>query len=307
VGVRKEEDAGRGLGGVAALIADLDHPSTIRRDAAVARLRVLGARSRSALTQLVTSTASARARAAALNALEATDDRRALDAALTALSDIDEDVVVASIAVLRGWLTAAEGGRVLDALAGVALDPARTSAARLAALDALSELPRDVVQPLTERAAAAAADPSVDSPLTARQWIENNRHAPLSALHALVSTARERERGEASARLRQEWLVTRGAAHAALARRGSRVALYDLREAFVAPPATLPLDFLTAITTLGDSSCLEPLATTWAAAADDAWLRTHLQEAAAAIVRREKLTGRHSALKRLRARHPGFV
>jgi hypothetical protein len=54
-------------------------------------------------------------------------------------------------------------------------------------------------------------------------------------------------------------MVVRGSVHALLARRRSRVALYDLRESFDAARSPLPLDFLTAIGTLGDGTCLEPL------------------------------------------------
>ena len=57
----------------------------------------------------------------------------------------------------------------------------------------------------------------------------------------------------------------RGALHQALALRGSRVALYDLRETLEERPARLPTSFLAALHVLGDASCLEPIGAAWAA------------------------------------------
>ena len=88
--------------------------------------------------------------------------------------------------------------------------------------------------------------------------------------------------------------MARGAVHAALARRGSRVALYDLREAFDGAQTPLPLDFLTAVTAIGDASCLEPMARAWSTAPPgEAWWRDRLADAAADIVSRLSLTGRN--------------
>ena len=96
--------------------------------------------------------------------------------------------------------------------------------------------------------------------------------------------------------------------HAALARRGSRVALYDLREAFDAAQEPLPLDFLTAVTTIGDASCLEPMARAWAAAAPtEKWWRDRLAEAATDIMHRTRLSGRSALMKRIRAKWAGFM
>jgi hypothetical protein len=86
------------------------------------------------------------------------------------------------------------------------------------------------------------------------------------------------------------------------------VALYDSRETFDAAHEPLPLDFLAAATTLGDTATLEPLARAWtAAAAREAWWRDRLRDAAADIIRREKLSGRSAVVKRIRTRWPGFL
>ncbi len=290
------------------LAAALLDPNADRREAAVARLRIIGTRAIPQLDTLVRSDAPADARAAALTALEGSQEPRAADLALGALDDTDSRVAVAAIGVLRTWITHEARPTVLDALTGVALDPARTDVVRLAALDALSELPRDLVQPVLQQAARdALAAGAVDDPGAAREWLAAHPDASLSELHALVTRIREHERREPAARVIQDWIVMRGAAHAALARRGSRVALYDLRESFDAAQSPLPLDFLAAATAIGDASCLEPLARAWATSPREAWWRTRLSEAAADILRKEKLTARSAVAKRLRAKYPGFL
>jgi hypothetical protein len=102
-------------------------------------------------------------------------------------------------------------------------------------------------------------------------------------------------------------VVARAAAHAILARRGSRVALYDLREAFDAARSPLPLDFLIAIGLIGDATCLEPMGRAWAAVPGDAWWRERLREAARDIMQHQQLTSRHASVKRIRSKWPTFL
>jgi hypothetical protein len=308
------------------LVAQLSQAPGVERDAAIARLTIIGARAIDRLAALAASNAHAGARTAALRALEGIDDPRALDTALGVLTDPDAGVMVAAIGVAGKWVTRADDTNVLDALTAVALDRARETAVRLAALDALSELPATVVQPVLQRAGleiSAAGAPSArfparwggdaqvgpfHHPAAVREWLAaQGAHAPLSALHHLITRIREHERNEPSGRRRQEWHVARAAAHAVLARRGSRVALYDLRETFDGAQGPLPLDLLHAVTRLGDASCLEPLARAWTAAAKEKWWRDQLAKAARGILSREKLTARHAAVRRIRARFPGFL
>lgn len=207
--------------------------------------------------------------------------------------------------------------RTLDALTALALDTSRHAAVRLAALDALSDLPRDLVGPVLDaaRAAARAAAtpeqamaPPLDDPLTARDWLAaDGPAAPLSTVHDLIVRLRERERAEADASLRQAWQVSRGAAHALLAQRGSRVALYDLRETFDAAADPLPLDFLTAVSAIGDASCLEPMAQAWSVADRGSWWHNRLADTAGHLMRQAGLTGRKAVIRRIRARWPGFL
>jgi hypothetical protein len=299
---------------VGRLIADLLDDSDTRRDAAVARLRIIGVRADERLAALIASNAPPAARVAALRALEGRTDPLALRLARAASADADAGVACAAIAVLRGRVAQEGGTDALDALSGLALDPRREPDVRLAALDALSELPPALVRPLFQRMPASLQDPDrpgtalerLDDPLEMHDWISRHGSAPLSTLHEAVTRCRDREAREASPRVRQAWTAARGAAHAALARRGSRVALYDLRESFDAASGPLPLDFLAAMGALGDTSCLLPLAHAWAVSTDG-WWRDRLQGAARTIVERNRLSGRHATIKRLRSQHPGFV
>ena len=294
------------LGG---LIADLDHADAGRRDAAVARLRVIGIRVLPHIASLIESAGPSRARAAALSVLEGFDDARTIALARAVLQEFDPEVALAAIGVLRGWLTREDGTQALEAITTTALDKRHDASVRLAALDALSELPPELVAPIRERAPIdTGAQPALDDPAALRAWIaEHAGSAPLSALHAAVTGARAREQAEPGGRRRDEWTRVRGAAHVALAHRGSRVALYDLRESFDHAAEPLPGDFLTAVARVGDDSCLEPMARAWAGARTEPWWRSRLMEAASDIVSRLKLTGRHATMRRVRTKWPGFL
>jgi hypothetical protein len=198
---------------------------------------------------------------------------------------------------------------VLDALTSLSLDRERDATVRIAALDSLAGLPRHLVAPLIERAGIGVpAGPDTEEPLALQEWLAAHGEVPLSDLHAVIVRVRDYEQQAASAVRRQQWARVRGAAHAALARRGSKVALYDLREAFDAAREPLPLDFLGAMTAIGDATCLEPMARAWAAAdPGEGWWRERLADAAADIMHRTRLSGRSAVVKRLRAKWPGFL
>ena len=291
------------------LIADLHASDSIRRDAAVARLRILGNRALPRLIDLVASHESAVVRALALDTLEGIDDVRVIDAAFDRLRDGDIDVVIAALGVLRRWVAEETGTRLLDAITAITVDRTRDARVRVAALAALSELPEHLVRPIRDQAPPPeSAGPSLEDPLQVREWIQAyGAGATLNTLHELVTRTREREHAESSSRLRSEWLEARGRAHQALAKRNSLLALYDLRETFEAATAALPQSFLSTAAAIGDASCLEPLARAWAAAGKDLEWTHQLSTTAAAIMRREKLTGRSAAVKKLRANFPGFV
>jgi HEAT repeat protein len=291
--------------------------------------------------------AAARARAAALRALEGIGDERALAVALRAAGDADAEVAVAGIALARTFLGTAREIEALDGLAAVLLDRARPDRVREAAWHALRDLDRATVNPIVE---ALLTDPSPrlreaarggsGSPVrVAGDWlsgdaawplpddVETVRDAiarqgadtPLPHLLRLIERIRERE-SRAAAPERRRWLGARAAAHVALGTRGSRLAVYDLREALDTATEPLPVEFLAALTLAGDSSCLEPIAGAFARAAgtdaagaagsapralDDDWWRQHLADAFHAIVAREGITRRHAIARKIERRWPG--
>ena len=299
----------RAAGDIDRLIADLQSSDSIRRDAAVARLRILGNRALPRLIDLVAAHESAAVRALALDALEGLDDVRVIDVAFDVLRDGDIEVVIAALGVLRRWVAEETGTRLLDAISAITVDRSRDARVRVAALAALSELPEHLVRPIRDQAPPPeSAGPSLDDPVQVREWIQAyGAGATLSTLHELITRTREREHAESSSRLRSEWLQARGRAHQALAKRDSLVALYDLRETFEAATGALPQSFLSTAAAIGDASCLEPLARAWAAAGKDLDWNHQLSTTAATIMRREKLTGRSAAVKKLRANFPGFI
>jgi hypothetical protein len=95
----------------------------------------------------------------------------------------------------------------------------------------------------------------------------------------------------------------RGSLHQALALRGSRVALYDLRESIATSGEAMPPSFLAALHVVGDDSCLEPLAAAWSAATDPHW-QYQLAAAFQAIAKRERVSRRHAIAKRIAGRFP---
>jgi len=289
------------------LVSELRQGSPLARESAIARLRVLGSRAVVRLSTLVRHDASAAARAAGLKALEGVDDPRVVDIATHALADADAAVRRAAVMTLRGWLVQETGTRVMDALASVALDARQDDSVRSAARDALAQLPGEIVRPILEHTIAEGSPPPVaDDPASIEDWLTGHADAPLSSLHDLVVAIRQKE-GQESHLSRHAWLAARGAVHAALARRESRVALYDLRETFESADAPLPPDFLTAVTTIGDATCLEPMARAWERTPAEAWWRERLAQSATDIVNRLALTSRNPVVKRIKSRWKGFL
>jgi hypothetical protein len=128
--------------------------------------------------------------------------------------------------------------------------------------------------------------------------------AALGALPKLIDLVRAKEASTRSAGVRADWRATRGALHEILARRGSRVAVYDLRESLVDAREPLDASFLSALHAVGDASCLEPLAAAYAKTRDNARWRRELLAAFHAVARRERITRRHAVMKRIAARWP---
>ena len=310
------------------LVSRLESGAPVERDAAVARLIVIGERAVVHLLPLLESGQKPEATVAALSVLEGIADPRALEPVLAAARR--DEVAVPAIQAARAYLGGRHGARTLDELTAIALDTDRREKIRLAALHALRAVGRKTLEPLLTRleqdpsaavraaaaqsvAAAADQDPAFvladaaenglpDDPAVLRAAIpEAGDAAPLATLLRVVERVREREATEPAAR-RPAWTAVRGAAHAALANRGSRLALYDLRESLESAAEPLPVDFLAALSRMGDASCLEAIAAAYsraAGAAPDDWWRRHLADAFRTIVEREKVTRRHPAIKRI--------
>jgi hypothetical protein len=312
------------------LIAALGGADEIRREAAVARLAVIGPRAvEHLLTRLPLSTSSTE-RSSILRVFERIMDPRALPIAREAASGGDEPVALAGVAVLRALLASRDAARdALDALVSIALDAARPADVRTAAFDAVRDLPRDVVEPVRARlagdqnpvvraraggpahaagggwrAAVAGELPAGADAMKALLSAEGPR-ATLTDLQHLIDHIRARELREGDPLQRAEWRAVRGALHQALAARGSRLALYDLRDSLF-EPGPLPVTFLSALEEIGDATCVDSLVAAYDAAspAADVWWREHLASAFRAIARREGLTRRHLVVKRALARWP---
>jgi hypothetical protein len=337
------------------LLRDLRSDRAATRDAAVARLMVIGVRAVERLIALGSDRSAApSARTAALRALEGIGESRALDSATRLLEDPgqDPDIAVAAAAVVRRFLHEANGLTALDVLTAVALDRGRADRVRVAALRALGDLEPATISALVEKllvdpsaavraAATGPADitrtgprgrgsakrprPSAsrsgdsstdlsrlpdDPELARRAIIDYGGAATLTALHHVIEQVREQER-LAGARQRRGWIAVRAAAHVALATRSSRLAVYDLRESLTAAKEPLPVEFLAALTLVGDATCLEPLAAAYArgvagrgAKAEGDWWLRHLADAFHSIATRQRMTRRHAEMKRIAQRWP---
>jgi len=326
------------------LLTDLGSDRAATREAAVARLTLLGARAVDRLLLLLDSDASVHARAAALRTLEAIADPRALDGVLDAIDAAEAAVACAAASAARVFLRGPRGSVAVDRLTTAVMDTARTEEVRIAALGALGDLERSTLAPLL---AALRRDPSeaMKAATTLSATVDPaevvtraaDRGLPqdpeelgeavtragggiaLPLLLRVIERVREREASEPAAR-RAEWTRVRGRAHVALATRGSRIALYDLRESLEsmsAASAPLPVEFLAALSTAGDVSCLEAVAAAYARATPSAvppgrkgpegpgvsdWWRDRLADAFKTIVRREGLTRRHAVVKKIEKR-----
>jgi HEAT repeat protein len=313
------------------LIADLRAAAPVTRETAIARLTVIGARAIARLQGLAEQAAeSSTTRTAALHALEQIGDVRALAPMLTLADDTDTEVAAAAVTAAGSFLQGTEGPRVLDRLTALALDRQRPARVRVAAIVAVESLKSKAVskalaglardpdpavaaavasgkpggrqRPDATLEAAAAGQLPDDPAVVRRSLARDGASVPVTILGQLVEQVRTREQ-HAPATQRAEWMTNRAAIHALLAQRGSRLGLYDVRETIAGAKGPVALDILTAVSEIGDASCLDAIAAAYTAASEkerpDEWWRRHLTDAFRAIVRREQLTKRHAAVKRV--------
>jgi hypothetical protein len=325
------------------LLADLCGGDAIARETAGARLTVIGVRAVPHLIVAFDRAAASGARVAILKVLEATPDRRSAELGAEQLESDGADPAVraAAVALLGAYLESPESTTVLDTLTACILDAGRPAALRLQALDLIERaLPR-VLDPLRARltedadsairawasASASSGTPVVDprlaieaaaagEPADARFLLEllpaGSADAPLPTLHRLIEVARDREATAPGGADRGAWLAVRGMVHLALARRDSRVAVYDLRESIARAGAPLPEGFAEAAGLVGDAACLEAIAEmltrTRAETGNLMWTwQGDLVNAGHAIVERERLTRRHAVMKKIARSSPDVV
>jgi hypothetical protein len=304
---------------------DPDVPSLIeglgvggdRREAAIARLTIAGRRAITRLVDAYDRTADREVQIAILRVLEAIGDERAIGVARRALA-AHGDVAVAGIAVLRELLGRPEGSadvKALDLLLALARDGSCERRIRTAALRALDSAPDDVreaIGPLgpDDSPAAALWEDAIggqlpdDAAALRDAASERAPGAALADLRRLIEAVAAREQRASGQRQARDWLAVRGTLHQALALRGSRIALYDLRETFERAGAPLPSPFVGAMQILGDASCLEPLAVAYARGTADPRWQHQVAQAFQEIVKRERITKRHSALRRALTKAP---
>jgi hypothetical protein len=325
-------------GEIARLIAEATGEDHVSAEAAVARLAIAGQRAVERVSAALEG-AGPRQQAMLLLALERIGDPRALPVAEARLPSTDERVAVAAVGALRPLLQHDRSDvahRAIAAVTGVALDTNRPDAVRAAALDALHDLGTEPFQAVThalehdpsgvvrrlagwttdEPKAQAGNDAAAalqawatggvpdDPDLVRSAALEAGQAVPLTDLHRLVVVVRDREAATSDPLLRERWTAARGALHQVLAARGSRVALYDLRETVGRSGGHLPITMLSALSAIGDASCLEPLAAAIGAAREP-WAREQLARAFGDIRRRERLTKRHAVMKRIASKFPG--
>ena len=322
-----------------ALLADLSSQSPVTRETAIARLTVIGARAVQRLTGIIRSDSPAVARIAALQALEGISSPQSLDLVLASVEERESEVAAAAVSAAAAFLKGARSADVVDRLTRLALDPGRHQDVRFAAIEALSGLKSTTLKPLwkaldqdpspavrtyaqraSRRRSTPRRDPAHDLTAASEGNLSDDpgalRHAiaeagpslPLPGLHRLLERIREREASE-SAERRVAWTQARAAVHVALAQRGSRLALYDLRESLESAITPLPVEFLAALSLVGNASCLESIAAAFAKSAGPSpsphdWWREHLARSFHAIAKREGVTKRHAAIKRIVRRWP---
>ena len=311
-------------------------------EAAIARLAIIGRPALRQVVQRLAETDPTQ-QPRLLRVLERIGDPGTLGVIRPLLTHAEPDVALAAVDAMGALLDARDtvvAAAALDALTGTLLDTSRDDAVRLRAFEAIGNAAdrsmtydTDVVEPLREqlrrdasaavRAAvsspegnAVAADvPSVDqlaaaangdltaAPEVLRQAIAaHGADAPLTVLHKVIERVRVREAAAAADDV-DAWRVVRATTHLALAARGSRLAVYDLRESIEALGSQTPVGMLSALQQVGDASVLDAVADAWTGS-PDAWFRSQLVTIFRAIVAREKMTKRHATIKKIAARLP---
>jgi hypothetical protein len=244
---------------------------------------------------------------AVLDARDARVATAALDALTATLLDGTRDDVIR----LRAWEAIANAPEPTVSYDADVLAPLRlqlrddaSPALRAAAGGGQDDVPLLLDEPSGEAQLAAAAAGTLPlDPEHLRQLLgSHGADAPLTALQRVIERVRAHE-STVDQESVEAWRVVRATAHQALALRGSRLALYDIRESLAALGAQTPVGMLAALQQVGDASALDAVAEAYAAT-DDAWFRGQLAGVFRAIVSRDQLTRRSAAAKKLATRLP---
>jgi hypothetical protein len=250
--------------------------------------------------------------------LQASADERALPVARRAL-EAGGDLAVGAISLLTTFLERGRGethARALDLLLAVSNDPNQERRVKAAAVDALTSASDDIRAALGQLFAGIGSERDAtweeavearlpEDPAALADAVDSRaERAPLLEILRVIEAVRARE--SADGPRQAEWQMVRGTLHHVAAARGSRVALYDLRETLEAARAPLPAAYLSAVQMIGDAACLEALAATFTHATTVGWQR-QLAETFHELARRLKLTRRHAAMRRALAMAPGLM
>src|SRR5436190_12263060 len=142
------------------LVDALSGPDDVRREAAAARLRVIGPRAIDRLLGAYSKAPTAAVRVTILRVLEPIADARCVAPARAAATANDGDVAAAGAALLRGLVDAADprvANDALEALIAVALDETGSPEARRGAADVLRDLPAVMRAGILDALAATTA------------------------------------------------------------------------------------------------------------------------------------------------------
>jgi hypothetical protein len=318
---------------IGALIARLSDSDAVERESAAARLIVIGERAGPALQALLDdTTAPSAARISALRTLAAALRKPPLASAAAVVVDADISLALDAIELLGEVLSdtadAGASDRALDHLTRLALDTSVPERQRLAVMDRLSRLPARLRQPVFDALSdddnptiATRARDQHSAPRGRLEHWSDDEHlpstpdamadaidaegeqTPITTLRRLIDLIRSRERASSDTE-RDAWRSTRGLLHDALARRGSVLALYDLRETLEQVNQPVGAHFLSAAMTVADAACLDAIAVRWVHAAQDIWLRDQLERIFHAVVIRERLRRQSPVLAKVLTRHP---
>ena len=289
----------------AALITDLTGNDAVRREAALARLAIAGARAVDPLLHALPA-ASGAAQAAILRALEMIAEPRTLPASIAALRVAGHDVALAAVGAVRAQLRLADPPTAdgsLEALTSVAIDASRSQVVRVAVIDALSDCSptcstrfgsasRESRRDASDAAGLdGPAQTDIETPALRLEAAAGGEADDPDVLAAAVARGERQHRALDPSRFGAGFQATRAlgprrddagleaaraAAHVALARAaaGWRSSICGMRSN-EAGDAALET-FVRAAALVGDASCLEPLAAAWRrAAADGQGARSH--------------------------------